>query len=154
MGTPVLGNMTKVGVGAGKAATTFEDICIFGGETLVDFGVYGTNKEYCLSQEEAFVALGDLEFGSQTYTYLWSEGSGDAANVIVKAAHDASDLVGKAISIQTEANNSSDGTKAGTTYTANFIVTGYKHLFKKGEINKTEFTVEQTSVPVEVIAEV
>ena len=148
-----LGNLTKVGIGAGNDATTFEPICVFGGETLVDFGVYGTNKEYCLSRKEAYVALGDLEFGSQTYTYLWSEGTGDAANVIIAAAHAAETIVGKQITIETEASNSVDGTKKGTLYKANFIVTGYKHLFKKGEINKTEFTVEQTSTPVEVVAE-
>ena len=95
MADEVLGNLTKVGVGAGNDAATFEPICVFGGETLVDFGVYGTNKEYCLSRKEAYVALGDLEFGSQTYTYLWSEGSGDAANVIIKAAHDAGTITGK-----------------------------------------------------------
>ena len=150
----VLGNMTKVGVGAGAGASTFSPICVFGGEATVDFGTYSTNKEYCLSKKEAYVALNDLEFGSQTFTYLWSEGAGDAADAIILAAHNATDITGKTITVQTEASNSSDGVKAGTLYTTEFIVTGYKYLFKKGEVNKVEFTIEQTTSPVETIAEV
>ncbi len=146
----VLGNLTKVEVGAGAGAVAFESICVFGGETMVDFGTYSTNKEYCLSQAVPFTAINDLEFGSQTYTYLWSEGSGDAANVIIQAAHMATVLEDKKITVMTEANNS--GGTNGTQYTADFIVTGYKHTFIKGEVNKTEFTVEQLSIPVEVVA--
>ena len=147
----VLGNMTKVGVGVGADAATFSPICVFGGEAVVDFGTFSTNKEYCLSQAEPFVALNELEFGSQTYTYLWSEGVGDAANKIIQDAHKATDIAAKTISIETEANNGSTG-KAGTKYAANFIVTGYKFLFKKGEVNKVEFQVEQTSAPTETAA--
>ncbi len=148
MGTPVQGNLTKIGVSAD--GTTFSPICVFGGEAVVDFGTFTTNKEFCLSQKDAVVSMGDLEFGSQSYTYLWSEAAGDAANVIIKAAFDASDLVGSTIKIQVEANNTLGAN--GTQYVADFLVTGYKHLFKKGEVNKTEFAIEQTSSPVETVA--
>lgn len=150
MADPILGNATKLGVGEGADATVFEPICVFGGEALVDFGTYSTNKEYCLAKAEPYVALDDLEFASQTYSYLWSEGSGDAADVIIQAAHLATNLDSKTISVQTEANNS--GGTTGTIYTANFLVTGYKHTFTKGAVNKTEFTIEQLSVPVEAVA--
>ena len=145
-----LGNMTIVEVGAGADATTFEPICGFGGETIVDFGTYGTNKEYCLSRAEPYVSLTDLEFGSQTFTGLWSEGTGDAGMAIVATAHADTTIVGKTVTIRTEANNS--GGANGTQYTANFMVTGYKFLFKKGEVNKYEFSVEQLTTPVEVVS--
>ena len=150
----VLGNLTEVGIGSGADATTFEQICVFGGEAIVDYGTYGTNKEYCLSKEEAFVALTDLEFGSQTYIAAWSEGSGDAAKVIIEAAHLASTIAAKTITIETMMNNSVDGSKKGTLFIANFMVTGYKITAKKGEINKFEFTVEQLNTPTETVAEV
>ena len=149
-GTGVAGNLTKVGVGAGAGASSFEPICVFGGEAIVDFGTYSTNKEYCLSQAEPFVSLSTLEFGSQTYTYIWSEGLGDLANKIFQDAHLATTLDAKKITIQTEANNSL-GTN-GTQYTADFLVTGYKFLFKEGELNKVEVSVEQLTTPVEVPA--
>ncbi len=148
MADAVQGNLTKIGVS--DDGVTFEPICVFGGETTVDYGTYTTNKEYCLSDSNPFVSLGDLEFGDQTFTYLWSEGAGDAANVIIKAAFDATDLVGSTITIQTEANNSAGVN--GTQYEAEYLVTGYKHLFKKGEVNKTEFSVTQTTTPTEVVA--
>ncbi|RLA68956.1 MAG: hypothetical protein DRG09_06935 [Epsilonproteobacteria bacterium] len=150
METVVLGNMTKVGVGVGPSAVTFEPICVFGGEAIVDFGGYTTNKEYCLSKAEPYVALNDLEFGSATYSYLWSEADGDAGNKIFKDAHLAKTLAAKTVSIETEVNNTLGVN--GTQYTADFIVAGYKFLFKKGEVNKVEVTLEQLTTPVEVIA--
>ncbi|MCK5744479.1 MAG: hypothetical protein KAH30_07045, partial [Caldisericia bacterium] len=104
----------------------------------------------CLSKAEPYVALGDLEFGSQTFQGLWSEGTGDAGKTIIETAHKASTIVGKTVTIQTEANNSAGAN--GTQYTADFMVTGYKFLFKKGEVNKFEFTVEQLTTPTEVVA--
>ena len=148
--TETLGNMTIVNVGAGADATAFEPICVFGGEAEVDFGTYSTNKEYCLSRKEPYVALNDLEFGSQTFQGLWSEGTGDAGKKIVEDAHKASDMATKTITVQIEANNSKGAN--GTQYTANFLVTGYKFMFKKGEVNKYEFTVEQLTTPAEVVA--
>ena len=146
----VLGNMTKVEVGAGSGASTFQPICVFGGEAVVDFGTYSTNKEYCLSKNEAYVALNELEFASQSYTYLWSEGLGDLANKIIREAHLATTLADKTITLVVEANNGTSG--KGATYTADFLVTGYKFLFKKGEVNKIEFSIEQLTAPTEVVA--
>ncbi|MCK5743632.1 MAG: hypothetical protein KAH30_02755, partial [Caldisericia bacterium] len=117
---------------------------------IVDFGTYGTNKEYCLSRQEPYVSLTDLEFGAQTFQGLWTEGTGDAGKTIIETAHKATDLVGKTVTIRTEANNSAGAN--GTQYTADFMVTGYKFLFKKGEVNKYEFAVEQLTMPTETVA--
>jgi len=145
-----LGNLTIVEVGAGSEASSFESICVFGGEAIIDFGTYSTNKEYCLSSAVPYTALNELEFGSQTYSYLWSEASGNAANVIIKAAHAATTMADKTITVRHEANNT--GGSNGTQYVADYLVTGYKHSFRKGEVNKTEFTVEQLTLPVETVA--
>jgi hypothetical protein len=130
--------------------TTFESVCTFSNEATVDFGSSSVNKEYCLSSELPFISLGDKEFADQTHTMVWSEGLGDAAKKIIEEAHLAKPIEEKTIWIRVTANNSK-GTN-GTQYVAKFIVSGYKHLFKKGEINKTEFTVAQTTTPVETLA--
>jgi len=148
----VLGNLTIVEVGAGSEASTFQPVCVFGGEAIIDFGTYSTNKEYCLSNAVPYTALNELELGTQSYTYLWSEGTGNAANVIIQDAHEATTMALKTITIRHEANNTLGSN--GTQYVADYLVTGYKHIMRKGEVNKTEFTIEQLTLPTETVAAV
>ena len=142
------GNLTIVEVSADN--TAFNPVCTYTNEASVDFGTVSVNKEFCLSDDVAIVSTGQRDFGSQTYNHLWLEGAGSAGNAIIKSAHEASILADKEIYIRVTANNS--GGVSGTTYTAKFIITSYKHMFKKGEVNKTEWACEQLDMPVEVAA--
>ena len=147
-----MGKFTKVGIGKGSGATAFDNICIFG-DAEIDFGSYATNEENCLSSDTPFTSLGQVTFAEQTFTYPWTEGSGDAATKTIKDAHSAKTIALKTITIQFEMANSADGTKKGTLYTADFMVTNYKVTAPEGGINKSVFTVKQLTMPVETAAE-
>ncbi len=148
-----MGKFTKVGIGAGADATTFDPICIFG-DVEVDFGSFAINEENCLSSDTPFVSLGQVSFTEQTFTYPWTEGTGDKATKTIKDAHEAKTAAAKTISVEFEMSNSADGTKKGTLYTANFMVTNYKVTAPESGINKSVFTVKQLSKPVETAAAV
>lgn len=145
---PVNGDLTKVEVS--DDAISYELICVFENQVTVDFGTQAINEESCLAQKDPIVSTGDTTYSEQELSYMWSEGSGDAANAIIQTAANADELSEKTISIRVEFNNSL-GTN-GTQYDFDGIVTAYRHMAVKGEVNKTYFTLKQTTVPVETIA--
>lgn len=142
------GSLTIIEVSSDNVA--FSPVCTFTNEVTVDFGTVSVNKEFCLSDDIAIVSTGQREFGSQNYNHLWLEGNGSAGNQIIKDAHEAAVLDDKEIYIRVTANNT--GGISGTKYTARFVITSYKHMFKKQEVNKTEWACEQIDMPVEVAA--
>lgn len=144
--TETQGNLTIIEVS--KDNITFSPVCVYGNETKVDYGKMSVNKEFCLSSDDPTVTTGKREFGEQSYNHLWLEGDGSAGNKIIKDAHLAPKLDDKKIYIRVTANNSQGAN--GTQYTAQFLVTSYAHIFKKEEVNKTEWACEQLTLPTEV----
>lgn len=145
---PVNGDLTQVEVS--DDAISFELICVFENQATVDFGTQAINEESCLAQKDPIVSTGDTTYSEQELSYQWNEGAGDAADAIVKAAAMSDELAGKTITMRVETNNSL-GTN-GTQYVFEGIVTAYRYQFVKGEVNKTYFTLKQTTVPVETLA--
>ncbi len=148
MATGTSGTGTKIEVSSDQV--TWYPICVFGNEATVNFGQKAVSKEFCLSQDLPFLAMDFAEFDNQTYSYFWSEEFGSLADEVIKTAFESPIYDDKKIYFRVEANNSR-GT-SGTQYQAEYIVTAYKHLFKRGEINKTEFTIDQLTVPIESLA--
>lgn len=136
------GNLTMVEVSDDNIA--FHPICTYGKEATVEYGKYSISKEFCLSSDDPEIALGEKDYSDRTYSHLWEEGNGSAGNLVVKTAYENKTK----IFIRVTANNSAGAN--GTQYTSEFMVNDYKHMFKKAEVNKTEWSCSQMTEPVEV----
>ena len=137
--TASFGN-TKTYVRPAFVTSPFYLFCAFEQEEIVDFGTNTTNKEYCGVDNDPILTIGDLEFSNQTFSYMWTEANGSDADKVFKNAFESNTMNEKTVTIKMVA-------KDGSYYWADFIVTDYKFIFKKGEVSKTSVTVEQVDTP-------
>jgi len=146
------GNLTKLFISADDGAT-FENLgCVYTFPDI-DYGKHTSNKDYCVSSDEPFISLGQLEFGEISVEYAWTEDAAAAGNDLARAAHTAITQTDKTVKIKVELNNTPDGGTSPTIYEIPAIITSYKHtnIVKDGVI-KTMITLEQTAVPTATAA--
>ena len=148
----VNGKLTKLSVSAD--GTTFTEICIFG-DLTIDFGNQALNKEWCIGSETPYVSLGNNEFADLTYVTPWAEDATTAVGVgIIETAKESKTIAGSTIHVQVEMNNATDPAKKGTLYDYEAVIGGYKILAASEGVVKSEFTMAQSTIPVNTTAEV